>query len=117
MHRVTLADGSVVRIHCTGWQSVGSEWGELRRRFRWTVRDTNGAKLASGWDLWGGNRQKVTEREMASTFADFLGAWVEALAYGDEDSENRDLFPETMREWAEANSEELYLLTMSEDIA
>lgn len=117
MHRVTLTDGSVVRIHCIGWRGEGPNAWEVRRRFRWTVRDASGVKLASGADLHGGHRMKTTERETAGTFASFVDAWVEALTYGDEDSEYRDLFPESLREWAEANSEELYLLTMAEDIA
>lgn len=113
VHRVTLTDGSVVHIHCTGWDN-DVEWRGMRRRFRWTVRDASGVKLASGHDLYGGVSMAVTEREMAETFASFVGAWVEAPTYGDDESENRGLFPMVLREWAETNNDELYALTTRE---
>lgn len=108
MHRVTLSDGSTVRIHFIDWTE--DEWS-IRRRFRWTVRDAGGSLLGSGADLFGGSQVRTTEKEMAAAFAGFVGAFAEAHAYGRVDSENRDLLPLPMIDWAVRNADELWSLT------
>lgn len=66
-------------------------------------------------DIRSGVNAPIDHAEALSAFASFIGAWVEAHQYGTEDSENRDLFPVSLLPWAEANADELWMMTHEDD--
>ncbi len=105
MFRINLGDGSAVHVTRDG-REYDREFRCYRQRFRWSVRDAAGASIAFGTNLRSPDWVDMTERRMAATFASFLSAFAEADEPGDE---NHDLFPAELRQWAEANSDELYL--------
>lgn len=72
--------------------------------FRWYI--DLGANEFTGDDLsdWEGLQG------MLSSLLSFLGAFAEAQGYPD--SENRDLFPEGLAEWAQQNSDEIGMLAV-----
>lgn len=118
MFKVTLQDGSTVTLRSLGFKSTNPNtwWDDMRRVFRYTIRDASGNVLASGSDLRGPARCKVTCREMSETLASFIGAFAEARRYNvteddDDGGCNWNLFPDTLAEWAENNSDEFAQLT------
>jgi hypothetical protein len=86
-----------------------------RWQYRWTLYD-GATVVGTGDDLRSGTYQNPTPlAEMMETLAAFIGAAYEARQYGDSDSENWDLFPETASEWITAYSDDLAMLTYSGD--
>ena len=84
---------------------------EGRQRYEWTWfrggREESGDDLASG--VGGGTLQEGFESMLA-----FLSAFASAT---EPDSENHNLFPESMSEWAEQNSEEIDMMRLEIDDA
>lgn len=104
-----LSDDSRVSITTVGRDAEG------RVHYQWAV-DARGdggrsRKIGSGVDLKSGVGSGVDLDEMFRTFADFVSAWVEAGADGD----NSDIFPEAMRSWADANVDELRVAVGDEE--
>ena len=81
-----------------------------RQAYRWFIdngnghrQDFQGDKLCSG--VGGGSLQEGLESLLS-----FLGAFAEAIAYQErsgQESENADLFPAGLADWATANSDEI----------
>jgi hypothetical protein len=82
-----------------------------RWQYRWMLY-LDGTVIATGDDLRSGCYQNPTPLpEMLETLAAFIAAAYEAQQY--EDSENRDLFPESAQEWITAYADDLSMLTYS----
>lgn len=106
----TLSDGSSVSV----WETDRPDpYGEPRISFAWIIMSDEFLPISAGYDLRSGCNFHPKALEMASVLAGFISAWVESFAYPE--SENRDLFPDEMRVWAEANSEELFALTYTDE--
>ena len=103
----TFEDGSTMRVAYWRRNSEG------RQVWEWTIRDAGGTTLADGKDLYSGCCSQATPAEMTETLASFLSAWLEALDYG-KDSENYDLFPAKLAEWAQANQDEIEMLSLGD---
>lgn len=85
---------------------------EGRTRYEWYI-DAPGIE-AHGDDLQSGC-QGGSIREGMESLLSFLSACGEALNYSDRtghESENADLFPRDVAEWAAANSDELSMLAL-----
>lgn len=96
-----LSDGSRVSIQVHGRTDEG------RIRYSWAIDDANGSDIGHGSDIESGVSAAPDVESAFQTFASFVGAWVEALDH--DGSDNADIFPESMRDWAQANDEELYM--------
>ena len=77
-----------------------------RTRYRWFVDLDNGSEF-TGDDLQSGCQGGSLQEGLVSLLS-FLGAFAEAQRYPD--SENADLFPSGLAEWATANSDEISML-------
>lgn len=112
-----LADGSVIQV----WH-IGNEWqpDELSHRQRYGyVIVSAGDNGAHGWrydgdDIRSGCGVGIDVMAAADTLVSFLGASAEAYGYG-ADSENYDLFPAHVTEWAYVNDDEIAALAMGDD--
>lgn len=81
---------------------------ECRRQYQWTVLDQDHhTVIAESRDLFGTVYLHRSEKEMLIVFADFISAWVEAWSFVY--SANRDLFPESLLDWAQRNVDELLI--------
>lgn len=97
-----------------GGASISIEYAghsEGRQSYRWYIdlegQEFTGDDLASG--VGGGSLQSGLESLLT-----FLSACGEAMAYSDHsghESENCDLFPRDVAEWAQANRDELSMLS------
>lgn len=94
MPAVRLSDGSVVSMEAVARDPRGGE----RFTWRYTIDDASGVELVDAADING----PTDHAEAFATLSSFLGAFAEA----GEDGENADLFPESVRDWADANAEE-----------
>lgn len=99
-----LSDGSRVTIQLLARDPEG------RLQYAWDVDGADGKGLSSDSSLRSGVGAEVDFDEMFRTFSSFVSAWIQAGS----DGENSGLFYEAMREWAEANWEELSLLVDEE---
>lgn len=88
---------------------------ELRRNYRWRITLEDGRKFKAR-DLWTGARDFGDRgaKAMTGTLLSLLGAFAEAQRY--EHSENRNLFPKGLREWATQNSDEIAMLQLEIDL-
>jgi hypothetical protein len=101
-------DGMEIGIDPTGETRGGkSEW-------YWYVEPYGSCKrIAEGWDLAG----RGDANEMMATLLTFLSAFGESVGYANRrrvplsETENGDLFPAELAEWAEANGEEFDMLS------
>jgi hypothetical protein len=93
-----LSDGSRMTIAAEGW--LGG-----RPAYMIDIRHADGHKIATVDDIRGGMHAPIDLAEGLSAFSSFLSAWVESFDYPG--SENAGLFPAAMRDWAEANVEEI----------
>lgn len=107
MPALRMPDGSRVSITVDGQDIDG------RIVYRWTIDGADGTELAAGRDLRSGAYAEPDVGAMFPSLASFLSAWVESFGYPD--SENADLFPDSLRDWAERNAEELSMMTMEEE--
>lgn len=81
---------------------------EGRRQYQWTVLDQDHhTVIAESRDLFGPVYLHKSEKEMLIVFADFISAWVEA--WNSVYSDNRDLFHESLLDWAQRNVDELLI--------
>ncbi len=97
------SDGSSVRIASLGVTNEG------RQAYGWDVYANvagNSVRIAGGTDINSGVGASVDLWSAHETFASFVGAWIESFGYPG--SDNADLFPDAMRNWAEQNADELY---------
>lgn len=76
-----------------------------RVQYKWEVTDENLNVLGEGDDLRSGSGEDVNYPKMLAALCGFLAACGEAQRYPD--SDNRDLFPPAVAEWAEANQDGL----------
>lgn len=81
---------------------------EGRQRYAWTWMHIPTGAMASGDDLASGCGGGTLIQGFDSLLS-FLSAFAEAR---DTESENHDLFPESMREWAEQNGDEIAMLQL-----
>lgn len=83
---------------------------EGRRQYSWRIQLADGRTFKAR-DLWTGANGFGDNgaRAMTGTLLSFLGAFAEAQDYRPYwcDSENRNLFPKGLREWATQNSDEI----------
>lgn len=86
---------------------------DYRQRYTWTVI-VRGVIMGSGNDINSGVGGVVDAMEGLKAFSSYLEAWTEALRYGGE-SENRDLFPMRMEQFADQYHDELYMDTHYEE--
>ncbi len=79
-------------------------WDGDRPQYEWTINTTG--RVFTGTDLRLGSRASTNTNEALCALLGFLGAFAEAIAYSRRsdygDSENLDLFPGELREWADA---------------
>jgi len=79
-------------------------WDGNCPQYEWTINTTQ--EVFRGTDLRLGSRTSTNANEALCALLSFLGAFAEGIAYSrrseNGDSENLDLFPEGMREWADA---------------
>lgn len=109
MPSVRLSDGSRVSIEAE------EITGDGRVRWHYVIDGVDGTELLDGNDMQSGRGDAPEDVANAfQTLASFLSAWVEALHYG-EASENYDLFPQSLADWAEANADELSMLVETEE--
>ena len=107
---IQLGDGSLVSV-----QSIGAEYSPedsgRRQRYAYTITTTDWSY--DGNDIRSGVGAPVDVPDAARTLFEFLGAAAEAYEYGTTlyTSENIDLFPMHVTEWAYANRDELSMLT------
>lgn len=94
--KTVLNDGSTIDLSLAGTDH------EQRQVWRSVIQDSNGKTLLDDAELRTGCYAKENPATMLQTFCDFLTAWLEALGYG-EHSENFDLFPANLADWAQAN--------------
>lgn len=95
---VTVGDAEI-QIEATGQTRDG------RTEFTYTIDLQNG-KSVTGHDLHSGVGGCNIQEAFASLFS-FLGAFAESQG-----GENHDLFPDSLRKWAQANSDEISMLAM-----
>ena len=106
----TFEDGSKVSV----WETaLPDPHDEPRDIFGWIVMGADYMPLAAGYDLRSGCNFRPSAFEMAGVLAGFISAWVESLAYPE--SENHNLFPAEMQQWAESNCDEFFLVTYDDD--
>lgn len=79
---------------------------EGRRQYSWRITLPDGRTFKAR-DIWTGASGMGDRgaRNMTGTLMSYLGAFAEAQDY--EHSENRNLFPKGLREWATQNSDEI----------
>lgn len=99
MQTFNMADGSLITAAVDGRDSEG------RVRYVFDVRAPDGRRLALIYDIRSGVNAVPSLFDGMAAFASFLGAWVESFDYPD--SENADMFPESLRDWADVNADEL----------
>jgi len=107
---VRLADGSSISI---GYSPRSGDAGRVRYEY---VIDMADGQSCEGSDLQSGCGGG-TLREGLSSLLSFLAAAAEAYSAGmrGRDSDNADLFPEDVCEWAYQNSDELSMLQVEVD--
>ena len=106
----TFRDGSSVSV----WETaLPDPYGEPRVTFGWIVMRADYMPLAAAYDLRSGCNFHPSAFEMAGVLAGFISAWVESLDYPE--SENHNLFPAEMQQWAESNCDEFSLVTYDDD--
>jgi hypothetical protein len=94
-----LPDGSRLTMTAINRDNEG------RIVYLWFVDGANGKELAAGDDIRSGVGADVDLEEAFRSFSSFLNAWVEALDHPG--SDNRDLFPDSLQDWAMNNDDEL----------
>lgn len=108
----------------------GVRFGVTYAGMRWSP-DDNGYRAAYHWqvdlpgnvvgatDLSGPTSGHPSPREMLSTLCSFLGAAAEAYGYdmrnGPDSSENGDLFPPEVTEWAYQHEDDITMLALELD--
>lgn len=112
-----LPDGSIVQV----WH-IGNEWQSddmaYRQRYGYVIVSASDA-TSHGWrydgnDIRSGCGAGIDVMDAAQTLVLFLGASAEAYRYGS-DSENYDLFPAHVMEWAYMNSDDIAVLSLDVD--
>ena len=106
---IYMPDGSKIYVADNGRNSEG------RVNYIIRIHAADGRMLAEVDDLHSGVNAPVDHAEALASFSSFINAWIEAMDYGDEDSENRSLFPLSLYEWASDNESELWMMTHSEE--
>lgn len=86
---------------------------EYRNTYEWRVM-MGRRNIGNGADIKSGVGAPVDTVDALKAFSSFLEAWTEALRYGGE-SENRDLFPMSMEQFADDYHTELYMDTHYEE--
>lgn len=101
----TIADATITVEHDgTHWHA--DDRGN-RQRYRYVISTPQWKHL--GNDINSGVDAEPDERTALETLATFLSACAESRSYGG--GENAAMFPDHVGEWAEANSDELALLS------
>ena len=87
--------------------------GDGRTVYKWTIDLTTGNHVEefSGTDLKSGVGGGDLNHGFSSLFS-FLGAYAEAISYGETYGEHTDLFPKGLKEWAIDNSDEITMMGM-----
>jgi len=99
-----MGDAGSLRVESTG------EWNkDNRESFAYVIFDAQGEVLHEGKDLMSGVGGEEDVDKMMASLLDFLSASAEASG---PDSDNWDLFPAVVRDWAKANSDELSILAV-----
>lgn len=98
-----LPDGSRVTI------AVSGRNGEGRVTYQWYVDDSDGAEIGSGNDMFSAVNGDPDVEAVFASFGSFVAAWAETFRR--DYSDNADLFPQSMQDWAESNSDDLSMLT------
>jgi hypothetical protein len=90
---------------------------EDRAVCRYVIEDSDGAVLDDGTDVRSGVRDDFDARKMMGTLLGFLGAAAESYRYTmhGQTSENVDLFPPDVTEWAYQHDDELAALALELD--
>jgi hypothetical protein len=83
--------------------------GEDRVVWRYVIEDGHGTVLDEAADLWTGSGDPVDPRKAMAALVGYLGAAAEAYRVGmhGQASENADLFPPDVAEWAYMHDDEL----------
>ena len=108
MAALKIGDDDVLHIEAIGRS------GEGRVQYRYII-EHDGTVLHEADDISSGVGAEPDYREAMSTLLSFLTAAAEAYRYGmggDRQSENRDLFPEPVMEWAYQMDSELQCAEM-----
>lgn len=92
----------------------GQDWRDGRNVHvvNWKLLDYDMDELASNDDISSPVGFEKSALRALRALTSFLGAFVEA---SDESSENWDLFPQSVREWAELESDEISMLQLEID--
>lgn len=106
---IYMPDGTKIYIADNGRNSEG------RVNYIIRIHAADGRLLAEVDDLHSGVNAPVNHYEALASFSSFIGAWVEAIDYGNSNSENRDLFPMSLYDWASNNESELWMMTNEDD--
>jgi len=99
--------GAWISLEHVGYSNSG------RDVFRWYIDLADGTEYSAA-DLRSGC-QGCTTQEAFGTLLAFLDAYAEAIAWKERtgrDSENADIFPPGMRQWARENADELGMLRL-----
>lgn len=102
--KYVFVDGSTIKVQRLRTEPDG------RSRWQYVIRDTDGTRLFKGRDFQSGCFIPATPDGMLDVLASYLTAWLEALQYGSDYSENRDLFPSHLEPWATEHQTELEML-------
>ena len=102
---VTFTDGSIVSVWWLGAEYQPYDRAE-RQRYGYSIIDDT-ARMYVGDDIHSGCNAEPNVTDAAETLFSFLGAAAEAYRYGmaGGTSENDDLFPEHVMEWAYMNDD------------
>jgi hypothetical protein len=80
-----------------------------RNQYIWRIAQSDGKVIAEGDDLRSGSGASVNHAETLASLCTFLSAYGEARRYGPQ-SDNYDLFPESVAEFAECYGEHLSIV-------
>lgn len=109
-HAQWESDDSEVRVivEYTGTNDEG------RNTYGWRVMRGR-HNIGNATDINSGVNAPIDAMDALKAFSSFLGAWDEALRYGGE-SENRDLFPMSMEQFATQYNDELWMDTHADEM-
>lgn len=114
MHTVNVGDSTVTV------ESIGNEWQPWDQAFRqrYSYSIVTPEWRFDGDDIRSGVGANVDEADAARSLFSFLGAAAEAyraVTFDRRASENIDLFPPHVNEWAYMNDDEIGLLALDEE--
>lgn len=87
-----------------------------RHSYGWAIADCTGVIIGEGYDLRTGVGHGRDINGIVNSLLGFLGAAAEAVSYADRTgraSDNADLFPPAVMEWANANEDAIWAERLS----